>query len=104
MKQEKPHSFLSPFIFLSIADPNPLYSFHSMSSKHHVNAHVARHSPPNVRKVPVKAPRSAPSSKTPTTPNITIKLAKRTRRSKDQDDDICDDDDDDMASSFLQFW
>lgn len=76
-----------------------------MSSSHHAHVHVARHSPPNVRKVPAKAPRSATSSKTPVTPNITIKLAKAAKHAKDQDLDASqDDEDDDMASSFLQFW
>lgn len=73
-----------------------------MSSNHRVHLHLARHSPPNVRKIPVKAVRSAPPSKTPVTPNITIKVAKG---AKGHDQDVCqNDEDDDMASSFLQFW
>ena len=74
-----------------------------MSSSHHAHVHVARHSPPNVRKATVKAPRSAPSSRTPVAP--TIKLAKGTKHPKDLDEDTFqDDEDDDMTSSFLQFW
>ena len=73
-----------------------------MSSNHHVHVHVARHSLPIVRKIPVKALRSAPPSKTPVIPNITIKV---TKHPKEQDQDLYqDDEDDDMASSFLQFW
>ena len=86
---------------------HPAYSFSlSMSSNHHVHLHLALHSPPSVKKVPVKPLRSGPSSRTPVTPNITVKLAKGTKHRKDQDEDICqdEDEDDDMASSFLQFW
>lgn len=73
-----------------------------MSSNHRLHLHLARHSPPNVRKIPVKAVRSAPPSKTPLTPNITIKLPKG---AKDHEQGCSqDDEDDDMASSFLQFW
>lgn len=79
-------------------------AFLSMSSNHHVRLHLARHSPPSVKKAPVKPLRSAPSSRTPVNPNITIRLAKSTKHCKDQDQDIYQDDDDDMASSFLQFW
>lgn len=78
-----------------------------MSSSHHAQVHLARRSPPNVTKVPLKAPRSAPSSKTLVPPKITIKPAKGNKHLKDDDDNDTfqeDDDDDDMASSFLQFW
>lgn len=76
-----------------------------MSSGHHARLHVARRSPPNVNKAPIKPPRPAPSSKTAGTPNITLKLAKGTRHPNDHDEDtVQDDQDDDMASSFLQFW
>ena len=75
-----------------------------MSSSHHAHLHLARHSPPNMRKGPLKPSRSAPLSKTLVTPNIPLKLAKSNKRPKNQDDDTLQDDDDDMASSFLQFW
>lgn len=76
-----------------------------MSSSHHAQVHLARRSPPNVTKVPLKAPRSAPSSKTLVPPKITIKPAKGNKHLKDDDDNdtFQEDDDDDMASSFLQF-
>ncbi len=82
-----------------------------MSSSHHAQVYVTRRSPSTsiVSKVPVKAPRSVPSSKSSAAPKITIKPAKGTKRPKDEDEDTTqddddDDDDDDMASSFLQFW
>lgn len=71
-----------------------------MSSAHYAHVHVAR-PPPIVRKVTLKYPRSAPSSKAAVTPNITIKLAKGTP--KDQSHDIPQDDEDDDMASFLQF-
>ncbi|KAF6234502.1 hypothetical protein HO173_007127 [Letharia columbiana] len=75
-----------------------------MSSSHHAQVHVTRRSPPNVRKVYVKAPPPVPSSKAPVTPKITIKVAKSTKHPKDDEDDTFqDDEDDDIASSFLQF-
>ncbi|CAF9933009.1 hypothetical protein IMSHALPRED_009036 [Imshaugia aleurites] len=74
-----------------------------MSSTHHAQVHIARHSPPTVRKAPVKAPRTASSSKSLVPPKITIKPAKGTKQPKDEDEDKFQDDDDDMASSFLQF-
>ena len=75
-----------------------------MSGSHHAQVHIARQ-PPNLRKVSVKAPPSAFSSKATVSPKITIKAAKSTKVSKeDQGDAFQDDEDDDMASSFLQFW
>lgn len=76
-----------------------------MSGSHHAQVHLARQLPSNVRKVSVKAPPSAFSSKAPVPPKITIKAAKGTKVSKeDQGDAFQDDEDDEMASSFLQFW
>lgn len=80
----------------------------AMSGSHNARVHLSL-SPPNVRKVPVKAsPSPSPSatpSKTAVTPRITIKVAKGTKHHSKDDDHhtFQDDQDDDMASSFLQF-
>ncbi|KAL2040392.1 hypothetical protein N7G274_006835 [Stereocaulon virgatum] len=69
-----------------------------MSSSQHFHV-TTRHSPPHVR----KTARSAPSSKSASTPKITIKGVKASRRAKVEDEEIFEDDNDDMGSSFLQF-
>ena len=76
-----------------------------MSGSHYAHVHIARQPPSKVRKVSVQAPPSALSSKAPVAPKITIKAAKGTKVSKEDDGDAFQhDEDDDMASSFLQFW
>lgn len=74
-----------------------------MSNSHNAPLHT-RQSLPHVRKTATKTARPVLSSKTASTPKITIRGAKATKRAKEEDEDILDDDNDDMASSFLQFW
>ena len=81
-----------------------------MSSIRHAHIH-SHHSPPHVKKVAVKAARSASASKIALAPKTTIKGIKTPRKVKEEEEEVVnadgdndDDDDDDMDSSFLQFW
>ena len=75
-----------------------------MSSVHHA-AHRPPLSPSPMRKLAIKAGRSAPSNKSALlVPKISVKGVKTVKKAQFSDEEVLRDEDDDMVTSFLQFW